>query len=349
MIINITEESKFTPDKINIEALDNIAYQCGAGNHILMGSRELLTRISETPGLERRTSALIRASCQRMTQQGALLNGSPWRLDIDASNTSRSIPHLHLFQNPDYCEKSQILTENPDDAATIVALAKTYIAHTLRGNRISIRHNNGGGSTIGRTLKSIMDSPSGCTICIVDSDRKHEGAATGGTAKAGQAAYKKVKQKWRANLHLINQRELENLIPHDLLQHCVDKYAPHLSDVTKAIQETNKFYVDYFCMKAGDSMCRLISSLISKRQLKRLSKATQCSGGPMPPIIPCGTCICDGQCRESPGFGTGLLGWAATEMESGAFTSNPDLWRDELTDLVRKVAFTGLATQPFRA
>lgn len=349
MIILLKEDGRFisTPE-IN-RALDNISYQCRSGNHVLMGDRELLLRIAESPDLESRSIAIIRQAAQRMTQQGSLLKRSPWVLEIDVSNTSVTRPHLSSFSEPDFCEKAQLLTENPTDSTALASLAEGYIQSELSGYRLSIRCNNGGGSTIASTLRQLTDTPSGCVLCVVDSDRAFDGAALGATARAAKSVHCRIRPTWRSSLHIIEQRELENIIPTDIKEHCILRYAPHLIENSRKIDLTNPFYTDYFCLKNGDSMCRVVSSMIAKRQIRRLPAALAASSdSPLDDEQSCGTCSNDNSCKRSIGFGAGFLGWVSEELRSRRVISDSSEWRDELKALVEKVVFFGIGNQPVR-
>lgn len=349
MIILFKEEGEFQPSIALNQALDNIAYQCRSGNHLLMGSRNLLSRLAESPNLDKRTSSIIRNAAQRMTQQGALLQQSPWILEIDTANSSKDLAHLLDFTDPGLCEKSQLLTENPTDSSALASLAEIYIKTYFTGHQLSIRCNNGGGSTIGNTLKQITDTASGCVLCVVDSDRIFPGAKVGSTARAAKQAYKKVTPQWRARLHIIEQRELENIIPTDVRNHCIKLYAPHLLPTSINIERTQKFYSDHFCLKSGDSMCRMVSSIITQKQQNKLKEANEAhTPSPLEKVEPCGTCSNNNDCRRSSGFGAGFLGWVAEELKSKRVSSDPSGWREELTFLVRTVALLGIGNRPMR-
>jgi len=349
MIILFKEEGAFQPSIELNHALDNIAYQCRSGNHVLMGSRDLLTRIAESPNLDKRTISVIRNAAQRMTQQGSLLQKSPWVLEIDTADSTGDCAHLLDFANPDLCEKSQLLAENPTDSTTLANLAEIYINNQLSGFKLSIRCNNGGGSTIGNTLKQITDNASGCVLCVVDSDRVFSGAKIGSTARAAKQAHNKVNPKWRSRLHIIEQRELENIIPSDVRDHCIRIHAPHLLPTSVNIEGTQNFYSDYFCLKSGDSMCRVVNSIISQKQHSKLQEAREAHApSPLENVEPCGTCNNNNDCRRSAGFGAGFLGWVAEELRMKRVTSDPSTWREELAALVRTVAFLGIGNQPMR-
>lgn len=349
MIILLKEDTVFKPTAELNQALDNIAYQCRSGNHVLTGERNLLSRLADSPGLDARTAAIIRQASQRMTQQGILLKRSPLVLEVDVSNSSSTEPHLSEFVDPDLCEKAQLLTENPTDANTLFYLAEEYLHNQLAGYRLSLRRNNGGGSTIASTLKQMTDSSSGRVLCVVDSDRIFQGARLGSTAKAAKEAQKKVKPKWRSILHIIEQRELENIVPVDVRDHCIKSYAPTLLGTSRSLELTDRFYSDYFCFKGGDSMCRVVGSLISKKQHSKLTAARAAAhGSPLEEQEPCGTCINDQSCKRSKGFGSGFLGWVSEELRSKRVISDPSSWRDDLMVLVEKVAFLGIGNQPTR-
>lgn len=349
MIIFFTEEGEYKPAKTLNHALENIAYQCRSGNHILMGDRDLLLRIADSPSLDPRASSLIRNSAQKMTQQGALLAQSPWILEIDTSNVAPNQAHLVNFSDSDLCEKSQILAENPTDSSILASLAETYIQKYLSGYRLSIRCQNGGGSTIGSTLRQITDQSSGCVLCVVDSDRTFPGSRIGSTAKSAKQAQKRVTPHWRSRLHVIEQRELENIIPLDIRNHCITKHTPDLLETSNLIDKTSKFYSDHFCLKSGDSMCRIFNSMISGKHTSKIGDARLASvDSPLPPTSPCGTCANDNRCKQSKGFGTGFLGWVSEELRSKNITSDPTTWRNELTTLVKTVAFLGIGNHPMR-
>ncbi|WP_312320264.1 hypothetical protein [Stenotrophomonas sp.] len=348
MVIYLKEGDSLTADFTNSDAIENLAYNCRIGNHILLGDRNLLEEIASTFIISDRARSFLRQSAQRMTQQGSLINKVSWLLTIDTSNLVPGMVHLTTFSNANYCEKSQLLTENLSDSMVLTSLAEHFASVEFKGYKVVIRQVAGGGSTTGQCLHGLTSSPSGAVLCIVDSDRTFDGAAIGDTAKGTRKKYKASKDKWRSSFHIIEQRELENLIPDDILLHCVNKFIPAKSPEANALLQTSTFFKDYFCVKSGDSTCRVVNSMIGKKRLSKLKEARGHVDSPLVKAESCGTCALDNNCRTSPGFGAGFLSLVAQELSEGNIALDCSSWRAELLKLVERVASFGLGASPIR-
>lgn len=348
MIIYLKEGAQLVPDITNSDAIENIVYNCRIGNHILLGDRKLLDNIATNFGLNDRTRSFLRYSAQRMTQQGRLIDKVSWALTVDTSNSSGEHVPLKTFSNADYCEKAQLLTENISDARLLTSLAEHLLGIDLKGYRMAIRHISGGGSTTAQCLEELSSSPSGAFLCVVDSDRPFIGASIGDTAKGAKEKYKKIKEKWRSGFHMIEQRELENLLPVEVTLHCAQKHALSSQEQTEALQQTSTFFRDYFCIKHGDSTCRVVTSIIRKKQKAKLLEAKLHLESKLDKAEGCGTCALDNNCRKSPAFGSGLLAIAARELSEGNIRLDSARWRAELLELLERVISYGLGSSPVR-
>ena len=348
MIILLKEGRQLISSNENSDAIENIVYNCRIGNHVLLGERLLLERIATEFQLTERARAFLRSTAQKMTQQGNLINQISWTMAVDTSNSESGMVPLSIFSNADYCEKSQLLTENLSDARTLTCLAGFYLKANFKGYKLSVRQVAGGGSTTGQCFEALTASPSGAVLCVVDSDRAFQGASIGDTARSAKQKFKIGKDKWRSRLHIIEQRELENLLPQDLLIQCVQKHLPQNVEHVSALEHTDNFFRDYFCIKSGDSTCRVVSSLIKKKQTAKIKVARNSIESPLPRIDSCGTCALDNNCKKSPSLGAGFLALVAQELSDGNATSDCRRWRPELRSLVEQVVGIGLASNPVR-
>lgn len=338
----------FTEDSANIEAIDNICFYCRNGEHVLLAERGVLARLSSIDALQSRSKAYLRYCAQRMTQAGSILKSAARKIVIDASNSKEGAIHLSSFSNSSYCEKSQLLTENPTDCQVISWLAEQLINERYKGYRMSIRPCNGGGSTLGQTLSLMLSAPSGPILCVADSDREFMTSAIGETAKSAQEALKKYNSNYPAELKVINERELENILPGDVRAQCVAKYMPALTGMVDLLERTDAAFSDYFCLKKGDSMCRIFQSIESKGRTDLLQHHIERKRSPLPSTASCGHHDHPEPCRSGPAFGKGFLALVAREATAGRLRTEVAAWRQELRDLVQHAAEYGLASEPVR-
>lgn len=342
------EGGDYSPGNVGIAALENLGAVGASGQHLVVGERDLLSAIASDDRLSPRVRSYYRRVEQSLTQFGALIRLAP-KLTIDLSDESSvvlaDLVPIGVFSSMDYCEKSQLLVENLTDFDVLTSLARVLGNERYKGLELSIRAQNGGGSTTAAVLEHLSRVPSGPVICVVDSDRTYEGGRAGSTLLTAYRIARRSQDAWRVQFYALEQRELENLVPHDLLSHC----APHVpAEEIKSLLGVSSAYVNFCCFKSGDSKCRMISSVISKGRIDLLKSMVSIESSGLPAHPACGTCPSPNGCFQSPAFGANFLQRVAEELLSGRGVTTMSRWKSDLIELVEKVFLAGAALAPQR-
>lgn len=342
--------SGYDPGDVALSALENLGMAGANGHQFVTGDRDAIARIADDVRLSIRARTYYRRVEQGLTQFGSLIRSSP-KLVINGDDEALlpaggRIP-LGVFSDANYCEKSQLLVENLTDFDVLVALARLFVDAKHRGLDVCFRAQHGGGSTTAHVMEHLGEVPCGPVICVVDSDRSYNGGAAGSTAKSAGRSARRARDSWRVRIEVLPQRELENLIPNDLRDLCIDD--SDIRDQMRLLERVDYSYSDYCCLKHGDSICRMISSVISKNRVDLITVIGQIDGRGLLVEPPCGTCPVPNGCFRSPGLGAGFLQRVAAELKSGAAKTRVENWRDDLIRLVETIVFWGASLAPQRS
>ncbi|PKL20416.1 MAG: hypothetical protein CVV48_12975 [Spirochaetae bacterium HGW-Spirochaetae-4] len=126
----------------------------------------------------------------------------------------------------DLFRKPYFIVENTEDISFLIEIAKWYERKILKASngRYNYEAINGGGSTISGCLQDKFDSSKTPIICVVDSDYKYPGclkkgstASTCGCTWENIVQADRVRSSWCKYRLLSEVKEIENLIPHDLI------------------------------------------------------------------------------------------------------------------------------------
>jgi hypothetical protein len=329
-----------------LKALENMAQSAANGNHIVSGDRSLLEIVSEIDELSDRARSYYRRMAQNLTQLGRIIASIP-RVEVDIGaedgDIVNGIVSAGVLFDADYCEKAQLLVENLTDFEVLLGLARLLMLDSYCSFAISLRAQNGGGSTTHQVLKHIMSGPSGPVLCIVDSDQKYLGGAIGSTAMAVMRAARRLPGVWRMRLIVLPTRELENLIPADLRNSCTQDLSASVRQRLGGYDELDACYLDYCSMKEGDSRCRMLNDALGKRRYDLLNRLGAVRADRFENGLQCGTCPYPGGCFASPGLGARFLQKVARLLGQGGFVSDVNGWREELRSLVQQVVWAGCA------
>jgi hypothetical protein len=349
MIFYLVSGDDFHPSPLTMNALENLAHAGKSGVQLVVGDRGTLEVLSKFDDLSMSTRSYFRRMAQWMTQIGTTLDRQE-KLRIDLTNKSEPGPFgctvpVDMFSKIDYCEKSQILTENLTDFNVLVGLANLYLKERLPGYALNLRPQNGGGNTTAHVLREIGSSPSGPVFCCVDSDRRFAGDALGPTARAIKAT--KVTDNWRVDSTVIEARELENILPHDLVLRVAEANRMSVGQVSTTLGLPAK-YLFYCSLKDGDHLCRMITSASAKGRRDVISMLVKMNGAAAPKVCCCGTCPIGGACFSSCAFGANFLRAVERFLGQTGFVTDLSLWCSDLTRVIGKVIAFGLVMEPQR-
>lgn len=331
--------------------LENLARAGICGHHLIAGDRSALESVSKAERLSLEARAFYRRMALHITQIGQFIRSFD-RINVEISDGSvfviNGVVPAGMFSNPDYCEKAQLLVENLTDYHVMMAFAHIYLARIAGGVGISVRALNGGGSTTHQTLEYLDSIPGGPVLCIVDSDRKYFGAALGSTSLTAQRKFRGCRSKWRFRFYVLLARELENLIPVSIRKAACAVLSDKVRQEVVALEGMAEKYSMYCCLKGGDSTCRMLGDVLSKKQYHLIKEIGEMRAPGLPSHIQCGTCPYDGGCITSPGLGSLFLQRVSSLLTEGA-SCDPKEWSKELGKVVDLVVQMGVASPVYRA
>jgi hypothetical protein len=208
------------------------------------------------------------------------------------------------------------LAENLMDIKLYKRIAEFYLHKSKLGNlRIECSSRGGGGSTISREFKAIQTEKEYLCLCISESDKTFPNDSYGGTArdllKAGD------KRNYFAEIIVLDQREIENLLPKPLISLIIngsperEKSFIFLNRITKDANGA-AYFLDYkrgFCIRSIIEAKKGGYSLFWKSCLLSMNEQRQC--------LVINSCPdqnnCD--CNIMPGFGKNLLENSLRELD----------------------------------
>jgi len=244
----------------HVAELDNLGEAGFNGDHLVLGDRSALEVIADLACLSRKARAYFRSASVRFTTVGGLKR----HIRPTYVSASYNAPTYHgsdlfiplvYFSSVHSASRSILVVEHMHDYEVIVALGESEIAHRRLGSaiKLSLTPASGGGGGTHLTLKTYQQNAATSGLCVVDSDRPHQEGALGVTAVTCQKAHA---ASWKWSLHILEARELENVIPPDFIA----------STGLPAPVQGVDFYNDqlwaifgYIDLKLADNLCRYFS------------------------------------------------------------------------------------------
>lgn len=260
MLIWIETEGQ-DPRELNwqdwLEALDNLGEAGFRGDHLVLGDRLALESISRLPDLSRKAKAYFASAATRMSTVGSIREKvKPVVVDpvllvsVERGGVTR-IPLAH-FADETSVNRALLLCEHMYDCEVIAELAESRLRSLgISGAcKLSMKFASGGGGGTHLALRTTQRrEPLSIGVCVVDSDREHPNGALGTTASACRASFIPV---WNWKLYVINAREMENLLPPELVR------AAGFQELRKAEYYCEECWAigGYVDLKREDNLCR---------------------------------------------------------------------------------------------
>ncbi|MEC4853322.1 MAG: hypothetical protein SAJ12_20265, partial [Jaaginema sp. PMC 1079.18] len=136
---------------------------------------------------------------------------------------------LSYFDDSAKIQKTILLCENLNDVALYEVIAKAFLIWKERSHtQLAYDSRGGGGTSIAGEYESIQNKHERMCLCIVDSDKKSPNSKLGSTASNIQSLDNT--NNVITQLHILEVREAENLIPYQLL-----------SEITEGNRDREKF------------------------------------------------------------------------------------------------------------
>src|SRR5690606_27448236 len=104
-------------------------------------------------------------------------------------------------------------------------------------------------------LKGQFRSHKTPVVCVVDSDRDFPEEDAKSTSKNCEAVFGNEAVEWRDVLHILEARELENLLPQSIVELIVAT-SPEQSKKAKRLHLVHRDLADFVDMKVGEKLCR---------------------------------------------------------------------------------------------
>lgn len=210
-------------DPDEIDALENLGILIALGAHLVVGSRNVLKRLSQLDVLSRRSKnafakvhssiSQLQSSTGKITSRIILSNqchaptadGPNWRVPLSSFNCAGVLA------------KSELLAENVVDAGFYIGLALAYERQHVRAKLpIQLRPVGGGGATTAQNLEAALNEGTRFIFCIADGDRDWSGAAIGVVASQCNAIL--PDNRWNARFTHNFARTIENLVLFEWIQ-----------------------------------------------------------------------------------------------------------------------------------
>lgn len=203
------------------DAVENMGEAGFAGRHLVVGDRGALDLITSDNRLSRKAMAYYK-SVKAKYSQIAVLRGFIPKVNVSADCYSPlkgdewTVP-LDSFRTDDAVEKALVIVEHMYDYKVISGLASAYLRGLGAGGwvGVSLTPVSGGGGGSSLTLSVHQNNKRSLGICVVDSDRPHIRGPLGSTARGCAKIYD---DRWGWRLHVINARELENIVPPEIYE-----------------------------------------------------------------------------------------------------------------------------------
>lgn len=243
-----------------IHAVENFGSAGYFGQHLVLGHRPDLVALSVEPRLSERARVYFRSTAERLTELAGLSRvasvvqvsgevlapverGGTWHVPIGN------------FSDPDALLPSCLVAEDENDLRLLSEFARVWTEREVKSCKLSLRFMPGGGSNTFKVLRRQFRDHKNPVICIVDSDRDLPGGSPKSTAENCEAVFRSDSVAWRDALHVLQARELENLLPKTLVQSLV---ANSRNEMEKAerLNSINRDIADYVDMKIGERLCR---------------------------------------------------------------------------------------------
>lgn len=220
--------------------LESIALSSLVGKHVLYGSRDILKWMGEQE-LSRAAKATISRAHSRVAEYGALrsqvdvkvvIHGPP--LEIYSHDNVWHISISSLVG--DALAGADLLVENLSDGEAYKIAAQHYIKSVkLNGVRSFVELRNGGGNEIIRCFRAAIDRKNGFTLAVTDGDVEYPEGAEGASSRLCKEMADA--QNWVSRHQKLPCREIENLLPFNLLDDSIIDALPETTDLIPRLEK----------------------------------------------------------------------------------------------------------------
>lgn len=215
-------------------AIENLLSTVFTGSHLLMATPGVLDFLyAEKNCFGLRSRAVLLEIRNKLPQYGSLLTTIQTRVNICSniinpiriSQNEWNVP-LQDFIDSATINKTLVLAEDSIDAEIYLFAAHHYrIVSGIKGVNIAGRADGGGGSRISKKFGLIAKSKSDLCYCLTDSDKFSPMAIPKHTSRACDKF--STINNWVVKHRASSSRELENLVPRNMLRYSLEKFSVH--------------------------------------------------------------------------------------------------------------------------
>jgi hypothetical protein len=292
MLIWITSESVkniATNYSEVIPVLELLATACREGKHIIAGDRKAFESIATSNHIAPETQKLYNNLYRRLPTLSPIRDELFTYIEVLGKTTTPIIDRLdgkYIIKLPItfFCDsyniqKTILLCENLEDAKFYDFIAMAYKHHIEMPNLLTkFEEVNGGGDTTALVYKQKASSTKDerrLVLCILDSDKVAPHSSRGSTANKVRTFHENkcslLESLASMKYHILESRELENIIPFTYIQKAFDRDVNKLQVIDSLQkfhhnstrgQDTNLEQAYLFLdIKEGTSLNKIISKL----------------------------------------------------------------------------------------
>lgn len=224
--------SEYEHDELRLEALTNIVKSSGKRKNIVYAKKQIMLELRQSPIYDINVRKYSQEIIELRNELGSIRKSVNFIVDVDFSNESLTVSneiiddrqyiisssYLH-FTSPLVQEGPYLLTENIKDSKLYELIGMKYLQNKFsRGIKISMQTCSGGGNTTYDTFCD-MRQENKFTLCILDNDKSHPEKPEGDTSRRFPTSIREHESQQA--VHILNVREVESLIPINILEQIV--------------------------------------------------------------------------------------------------------------------------------
>ncbi|HIE5649747.1 TPA: hypothetical protein ACXNQV_001587 [Stenotrophomonas maltophilia] len=330
------------PDLANyVECLENLGEAGFRKHHLVLGDRSMLVKILDLD-ISKKARAYFGSVVTKYATIGGLSRDIR-RVFVSTGchaaveDAGWTVP-LTSFADVDSLAPTILVVEHMHDFDVMSGLTDLHLMEGGLSSLVSLKlfPSAGGGGGAHLSISTYQRDARSLGLCVLDSDRAHVLAALGTTARTCSNAFV---SSWRWRMHVLQARELENVIPPGVIKQAGLDY--HF--------KSEGYYHDgvwpisgYADLKLGDSLCRFHRVGVGEQSFEKTAAALAAH---FSNHADCGEAIClKPECYLCTPRG-GVVARVAEHARSGALRRLRRIPERvaALNDLVSDIAFVGAA------
>ncbi len=245
-----------TPDLEDYaECLENLGEAGFKKHHLVLGDRSVLAKVVDLD-ISKKARVYFGSVLSKYATIGGLSRDIR-RIFVSTGchaaveGASWTVP-LSSFADADSLAPAIIVVEHMHDFEVMHGLVDLHLAEGGLSSVLALKlfPSAGGGGGAHLSVSTYQRDARSLGLCVLDSDREHVLGALGTTARTCTNAFV---QSWRWSMHVLQARELENIIPPGVIKSAGIDY----SFMSEGYYSEGFWPISgYADLKLGDSICR---------------------------------------------------------------------------------------------